>query len=387
MLRKKTGEYRISTVGGENYKAFIPYPLPPEPAIKIDADLHELIDNTLLALGRLDSIATLLPDTSLFLYMYVRKEAVLSSQIEGTQSSLSDLLIFESKGIPGVPLDDVQEVSNYIAAMNYGLKRLREGFPLSLRLIKEIHGELLKKGRGAKKAPGEFRRTQNWIGGDRPGNAAYVPPPAENLLQCMGDLEKFLNNVPAKTPVLIKAALMHAQFETIHPFLDGNGRLGRLLITLLLCSENVLKEPVLYLSLYLKMRRQEYYDHLQKIRIDGDWESWISFFLYGVRETADLAAKTAKTLSNLFEKDRININSIGQASGSAFRVHVALQEFPLLTILQAAKTTGLSFPTAQKALNNLIKLGILSEIPGKSRARLFAYSEYIRILSEGTEPL
>ena len=242
MKRKLQGHYiTISTVG-EKVRAFVPDPLPPSPPIKFTNELREKFDQALLALGRLDSVSVLLPDTSLFLYTYVRKEAVLSSMIEGTQSSLSDLLLFESEHQPGVPLDDVQEVSNYVAALNHGLKRLKEGFPVSLRLLKEIHGVLLSKGRGRDCDPGEFRRSQNWIGGSRPGTAAFVPPPPKQVLDCMGKLELFLHDQPKKTPILVKAALAHVQFETIHPFLDGNGRLGRLIISLLLCSEKVLKQ-------------------------------------------------------------------------------------------------------------------------------------------------
>jgi len=235
----------ISTVG-EKAKAFVPAPLPPCPSIDWSSALREKFDLALLALGRLDSVARLLPDTSVFLYMYVRKEAVLSSMIEGTQSSLSDLLLFELDQEPGVPLDDVQEVSNYVAALNHGLDRLTDGFPLSLRLFKEIHGVLLSKGRGSRQTPGEFRRSQNWIGGTRPGNAAFVPPPADLVPDCMGKLELFLHDEPERTSVLLKAALAHVQFETIHPFLDGNGRLGRLLIALILCEEKVLRQPLLY---------------------------------------------------------------------------------------------------------------------------------------------
>jgi len=240
MKREIQGHYVTVSTVGEKVNAFVPAPLPPRPPVDWMPELRNKFDQALLALGRLDSVSTLLPDTSLFLYMYVRKEAVLSSMIEGTQSSLSDLLLFELDQEPGVPLDDVREVSNYVAALNYGLNRLAEGFPLSLRLIKEIHGVLLTKGRGSNQTPGEFRRSQNWIGGTRPGNAAFVPPPAEQVMECLGKLELFLHDQPEQTPVLLKAALAHVQFETIHPFLDGNGRLGRLLITLLLCEQKVL---------------------------------------------------------------------------------------------------------------------------------------------------
>jgi Fic family protein len=382
------GRYvEISTVGGEICNAFIPDPLPPSPDISIDANLREIIDQSLLALGRLDSISTILPDTSLFLYMYIRKEAVLSSQIEGIQSSLSDLLVYESKESPGVPMDDVREVSNYVAAMEHGLKRIQEGFPLSLRLIKKIHGVLLRKGRGKDKNPGEFKKSQNWIGGTRPGNAVFIPTPPENVMECMGALEKFLHNDPVKIPVLIKAALFHAQFETIHPFLDGNGRLGRLLITLLLCTEGILKDPMLYLSLYFKSNRKQYYNQLQQTRIKGDWESWLSFFMSGVKETATSAVETAQSLFNLFEKDQRTLQSLEKSTGSILRVHKALQQRPVTTIGKLSELTGLSFPTVNAALKILQGEKIVSEITGHERGRLYSYDKYIQILDKGTDPI
>lgn len=387
-MKRKAGEYQIiSTVGGETCRAFIPDPLPPNPPLNLDDDIHELEDKALLSLGRLDSVSTLLPDTSLFLYMYIRKEAVLSSQIEGTQSSLSDLLLFESESTPGVPLDDVQEVSNYVAAITYGMKRLREGFPLSNRLIKEIHEVLLSKGRGSEKDPGEFRRSQNWIGGSRPGNARFVPPPPDKMLDCMGMLEKFLHNDPVKTPILLKAALSHVQFETIHPFLDGNGRLGRLLITLLLCHEQALSEPLLYLSLYFKTNRDEYYNLLQNVRDNGDWENWVKFFLLGVRDTSDQAVQTAKKLVQMFDDDHKKLQSLNKAAGSAMRVHHALRQSPIVTITNMANRTGLSFPTVKTSFDNLEKLGIVSPLPKKGRSQFYSYTQYIGILSQGTEPL
>jgi Fic family protein len=294
MKRGLTGHYApLPSAAGENARAFVPHPLPPVPALELDAEIQELVAKAMLAVGRLDGLTTVLPDPAIFLYSYIRKEAVLSSQIEGTQSSLSDLMLYEMEGVAGVPLDDVQEVSNYVAAMNYGLKRL-ETLPISLRLLKEIHGVLLSKGRGSRKEPGEFRTSQNWIGGSRPGNALFVPPPPEQVLECLGALEKFLHDDPDKTPLLIKAALAHVQFETIHPFLDGNGRLGRLLITFLFCAEGVLREPLLYLSLYFKRHRSQYYELLQAVRLTGDWEAWLRFFLTGVEETANQAAQTAR---------------------------------------------------------------------------------------------
>lgn len=375
----------ISTVGDETFRAFLPDPLPPEPPIEMNETLQEAMDQALIALGRLDSVSSLLPDISLFLYMYIRKEAVLSSQIEGTQSSLSDLLLFEFEEAPGVPLGDVQEVSNYVAAMNHGLQRLREGFPLSLRLIREIHQVLLSKGRGSDKSPGEFRRSQNWIGGTRPGNAAFVPPPPDRVPECMNKLEMFLQNEPKKMPLLIKAALAHVQFETIHPFLDGNGRLGRLLITFILCSEEILTDPLLYLSLYFKTNRAQYYDLLQKVRMEGDWESWLQFFLEGVKDTAEEAVQTAKTLTKMFEEDRSKIESIGRAAGSALRVHHLLQQAPLISITKASQKTGLSIPTVTASLKSLQNLGMVKELTGHQRGRLFGYQQYIDILNRGTE--
>lgn len=389
MQRGQTGHYETtSTVGGETCRAFVPGPLPPDPPLQYDEYLRELMNQAYLQLGRLDSVSTLLPDTHLFIYMYVRKEAVLSSQIEGTQSSLSDLLLYESEDAPGVPLDDVQEVSNYVAALNHGLERLKGGFPLSIRLIREIHGILLHKGRGSEKDPGEFRRSQNWVGGSRPGNAVFVPPPPEKILECMGVLEKFLHNDPVRTNVLLKAALAHVQFETIHPFLDGNGRLGRLLITFLLCAEGAICEPLLYLSLYFKTHRDEYYDLLQRVRTEGDWEAWLKYFMTGVGETAGSAVQTAKDLVKMFDEDRTKIQGIdGRAAGSAIRVHQALQQKPVSSIGLISRFTGLSQPTVTTALGNLERLGIVAELSGQKRGKYYGYRQYLDKLQQGTEPL
>ena len=327
----------------------------------------------------------LLPDKPLFLYGYVRKEAVLSSQIEGTQSSLSDLLLFELDEAPGVPLDDVVEVSNYVAALQHGLARLREGFPLSNRLIREIHGVLLSRGRGSGKDPGEFRRSQNWIGGSRPGNALFVPPPHTAVQDCMGALERFLHATDDALPVLVRAGLAHVQFETIHPFLDGNGRVGRLLITLLLCHAGVLREPLLYLSLYLKQNRATYYELLDRVRRDGDWEAWLAFFLEGVQRTAEDAVSTAQELAGVFQADRSMIEPRGRRAGSALRVHQALKARPLSSMQEVCRTTGLSFPAASSAMDLLVELGIARELTGKRRNRLFVYDRYLAILSAGTE--
>lgn len=385
MKRKLQGHYvTISTVG-EKARAFVPAPLPPSPPIEWLPDLQEKFDQAMLSLGRLDSVSVLLPDTSLFLYMYVRKEAVLSSMIEGTQSSLFDLLLFEFKHQPGVPLDDVQEVSNYVAALNYGLKRLNEDFPLSLRLLKEIHGVLLSKGRGKECDPGEFRRSQNWIGGSRPGTAAFVPSPPEQIVECMGKLELFLHDIPEKTPVLIKAALAHVQFETIHPFLDGNGRLGRLLITLLLCSYKILKQPMLYLSLYFKTHRERYYQLLNDVRINGDWESWLEFFADAIVETATQAVETVQQLIKLDARDGQRINELKRISGSAHIIHKAMLERPIASPKWIQKKTQLSPATVNACMRDLEKIGILKEVTGHKRNRLYSYVQYISIMNQGTE--
>ncbi len=374
---------RGASLAGETVRAFVPKPLPPAPELAIGADLREGIDQALLALGRLDSVSTLLPDTSLFLYTYVRKEAVLSSQIEGTQSSLSDLLLFEIDEAPGAPFDDVSEVSSYVRALDLGVQRIREDFPISGRLLREVHAELLSSGRGSEKRPGEYRISQNWIGGDRPGRAVFVPPPPEQVAECMGDLEKFLHDQPERTPTLQKAALAHVQFETIHPFLDGNGRLGRLLTTLLLVSEGVLQQPLLYLSLYLKTHRDTYYELLQRVRTDGDWEAWLEFFVRGVRETADQAVASARALARLFAEDRARIQGFGRIAGSVLQVHHALQERPIQTIHSARERTGLSMPTVTTVMRRLEGAGIVRELTGKQRYRIFAYDRYLEILNAG----
>jgi Fic family protein len=386
--RGPTGTIRVGPrLGGEAVRAFIPTPLPPEPALAIDPELREELDQALLALGRLDSVSNLLPDTALFLYTFVRKEAVLSSQIEGTQSSLSDLLLFELDEVPGVPFDDVREVSSYVRALEHGIARVRDGFPISNRLLREVHGELLTHGRGSEKAPGELRTSQNWIGGARPGVATFVPPPPEEVQECMTALERFLHDQPERTSPLLKAALAHVQFETIHPFLDGNGRIGRLMITLLLVSEKVLREPLLYLSLYLKTHRSTYYQLLQSVRTDGEWEAWISFFARGVRETAEGAVATARRIHELFDEDREKVQSLGRGAGSALQVHDALRRHPIQTIPVLKRSTGLSVPTVTAALENLGSCGIVRELTGKARGRVFGYRRYLGMLDEGTAPL
>jgi Fic family protein len=385
MKRKLQGKYVTITTVGEKAQAFIPSPLPPRPPINWTPELRSKFDQALLSLGRLDSVSTLLPDTSLFLYMYVRKEAVLSSMIEGTQSSFSDLLLFELDQEPGVPSDDVREVSNYVAALEHGLRLLEEGLPLSLRLFREIHGVLLAKGRGSNQTPGEFRRSQNWIGGTRPGNAAFVPPPAEEVMECMSKLELFLHDQPEPTPVLLKAALAHVQFETIHPFLDGNGRLGRLLITLLLCEQKVLREPMLYLSLYFKTHRQYYYELLNNVRLTGDWEAWLDFFAEAIIVTSSQAVEAAQQLLDLSNRDRDKISGLGRAAISALKVHRLLMEHPIATSGRLVEKTGISPATVNKTLVRLEQLGIVRELTAQKRNRLFSYTGYVELMSRGTE--
>jgi Fic family protein len=382
----RLGSYISTTTAGEIVRAFVPPPLPPEPPLDLRG-LYQNLDRANQALGRLDGLTTLLPDTRLFLYLYVRKEALLSSQIEGTKSSFSDLLLFENEAVPGVPIDDVEEVSNYVAAMQHGLRRIKGGFPLSLRLIREIHAILLRGGRGANKTPGEFRRSQNWIGGSRPGNAAFVPPPPDRMMECLGGFEHFLHDEKYNLPVLVEAGLMHVQFETIHPFLDGNGRLGRLLITLLLCAKGALREPLLYLSLFFKAHRQRYYELLQRVRTEGVWEEWLEFFLEGTETTARQAADAAVQILHLFEADRKKTQTMGRKAASALAVHEYLQAHPLTKIGPAAKDLKLSIPTVTSALETLTKLRIAKESTGRRRDRLFTYPRYIHILGEGTEPL
>ncbi|HOV02817.1 MAG TPA: Fic family protein [Hyphomicrobiales bacterium] len=382
----RLGDRVVISTAGEKAVAFVPPPLPPQPPIRMER-LYRPLEQANHALGQLDGITSILPDTSLFLYMYIRKEALLSSQIEGTQSSLSDLLLFENDEAPGVPLDDVREVSNYVAAMNHGLARIKDGFPVSLRLIREIHAILLSDGRGSNKQPGEFRRSQNWIGGTLPGNALFVPPPPERVLDLMSDIEKFIHADTRSVPALVKAGLVHVQFETIHPFLDGNGRLGRLLITFLLCAESILKEPILYLSLYFKTHRRQYYDLLQRVREEGDWETWLEFFIDGITETSRQAADAAREILDLFETDRSRIERLGRPAGSALRVHQLLQQKPILTISQAARSLGLSMPTAAKSVRHLVAMGLLREVTGRRRGRMFVYDGYLEILNRGTAPL
>ncbi|ROQ91553.1 Fic family protein [Delftia acidovorans] len=382
---QRLGRFIETSAAGEKVRAFVPPPLPPEPAIDVLA-LLEKLSLAERALGRLDGITMLLPRQELFLYMYVRKEAVLSSQIEGTQSTLSDLLRFEAEAQAGQPIDDIREVSNYVDAMMYGLERLRD-LPLSLRLIREMHGRLLQSGRGGTKSPGEFRRSQNWIGGTRPGNALFVPPPVNELGPCLDAFERFMHEDASRLPALIKAGLLHVQFETLHPFLDGNGRIGRLLVTLYLCINGVLNKPLLYLSLFLKTHRAEYYRLLQEVRENGNWEAWLDFFLTGVAQTANQAFEAATHIVDLFRQDRERIATEGERANSTLRIHDLFQLNPFLTSNQLVRQTGLSSPTVNTALADLQRLGIIEEVTGRKRGRVFSYRRYLSVLNEGTDPL
>jgi len=376
--RSQTGRYVTSIAGSEEVRAFVPAPLPPVPALELIGDVRNSLDQGLLALGRLDGAANTLPDAHLLLYTYVRKEAVLSSQIEGTQSTLDDLLAHELGEAPGVPIGDVTDVSRYVEAMTHGLQRLRSGFPMSNRLLREMHEILLATGRGAQRTPGEFRQSQNWIGGTRPGNAAFVPPPPQEVHHCMGDFEKFLHS---DTPALVKAALAHLQFEAIHPFLDGNGRIGRLLITLLFCHEGVLREPLLYSSLYFKQNRQRYYDELNAARESGDFERWLDFFATAIRVSAEQATTTGLRISAVFREDRNRLREMGRQAPTILLVQEALQAKPLATIATLTQSTGLTTPTVTQALNELQNLKIVRETTGRARGRIFAYVRYLDALN------
>ncbi len=383
---QRIGKYITKQVAGESYKAYLPIKLSPNFKINMD-NLYPKLEKATLAIGSLNNIAKSIPNISLFIYMYVRKEALLSSQIEGTQSSFSDLMLFEHNQKPNISLDDVEEVSNYVLALNHGLARIKNDFPFSLRLICEIHSILLSGSRGSHKLPGEFRSSQNWIGGTRPGNALFVPPPQENLMDYLSDFEKFLNDDKTKLPNLIKIGLAHAQFETIHPFLDGNGRLGRLLITLSLCINGMLDEPILYLSLYLKQNRHIYYDLFQQVRTHGAWEAWLEFFLDGIYFAAQQALDTVKEINLLFSNDLQKIATLGRARFSCIQVLEYLKEMPQVSVQTLKKALNMSAPTARTSLNHLVKIGVIEEISGKKSDKIYLYRNYLTILEEGTEPI
>lgn len=368
------------------YKAFIPIVLSSGTPVKEDAELTSLLSRADRSLGRLDGIAHILPNPDLFVAMYVRKEALLSSQIEGTQASLVDVLEFEVKGRFRGMLD-VAEVFNYVRAMNYGLKRL-ESLPLSVRLLCEIHAELLKGTRGSDRNPGHLRQSQNWIGphGCDLSEATFIPPPPHEAKLAMYDLERYLHK-NTLTPVLIKCGIVHSQFETIHPFLDGNGRMGRLLITFLLCQQGVLSRPLLYLSYYFKQHRQEYYDRLQSVRLNDDWEGWLKFFLRGVGEVSQQATDTARKILALQDEHRRLIQRDGQMTANSLRFLDILYKNPMITISRVADQLQISFPTVSTLTKKFEELGLLEEVTGKHRNRLFKYKPYLEILEEGTKPL
>jgi Fic family protein len=377
MRRRPPGTYVEAATAGERFRAFVPADLPPAPPVAWSASLRRRFDDALLALGRLDALAAHLPNASLLLYSFVRKEAVLSSQIEGTQSSLADLLLYEIDAQPGVPVEDAREVSRCVAALDHGLAALRGGLPLSMRLLRGMHAVLMSQTRGHGKMPGEVRRSQVWIGGTRPGNAVFVPPPADKLAGCLRALERFVNDEPEPTPPLLKAALAHVQFETIHPFLDGNGRLGRLLIVLQLVADGVLREPMLYPSLFFKRHRPLYYELLNEVRLRGDWERWLDFFADGIETSAAQASATANTLLALVNADRDRIAALGRPAGSALAVHQALQRQPIATSNALVQATGLTPATVNKSLAHLERIGIVAENTGRRRDRVFAYARYV----------
>lgn len=380
VIGTRAGQY-VEQIAG--YKAFIPNPLPPTPEIIMDQEMWHLLSQADRALGRLDGATDALPNPDLFVFMYVRKEAVLSSQIEGTQTSLIDVLEFESQALEPENPQEVAEVVNYIAAINYGLERLKS-LPVSLRLIREIHKELMQGVRGAERAPGEFRHTQNWIGagGCSLAKATYVPPPPYEMLQSLDNLEKFLHS-PQPIPTLIKVGLAHAQFETIHPFLDGNGRTGRLLITFLLCEQNILQRPLLYISHYFMKYRSEYYDRLQAVRDSGNWEAWLKFFLRGVYEVAQEAAATARKIVNLKEEHRqLVLNTMGRKSGNAIALLESLYFRPIFNVEHAEEITSLSYPNANALIKALSDIGLLEEITGQKRNRAFSYAPYLAVFRD-----
>jgi Fic family protein len=383
MKRDPFGTYiETTTLGGEIVRAFVPPTLPPNPPTAFADGSQSVLDRAMLSLGRLDGAAATMPGVDLLLYTFIRKEAVLSSQIEGTQSTLDELLAHEIEAVPGALGDDVREVSRYVDAMTHGLERMADGFPLSNRLLREMHGVLLADGRGAQKQPGEFRRSQNWIGGPRPGNAALIPPPPTHLDSCLTNLEQYLH-APAN-PV-VKTALAHVQFETIHPFLDGNGRVGRLLITLMLCHDKVLRKPLLYPSLYFKQHRQQYYEELNAVRADGDYERWIDFFAEAIRHSAEVAIETGRRATRVFHEDRAQLRAVSRIAGSLLMIQEALQAKPVATVVTLKQATGLTTPTINSLLRELESRGIIKESTGRARDRVFVYRRYLEALAAEEE--
>ncbi len=379
----RAGRFVQQQAGPEGFSAFIPAQLPPDPPIDFTPELRRASEDAAHALGRLDGASGLI-DPDRLLYMYVRKEAVLSSQIEGTQSTLSDLLTYENDQAPGTPLEDVRHVSHYVAAILHATKTLHAGrLPLSLRLIRETHAILMREGHAARQTPGEFRTTQNWIGGSRPGNARFVPPPPSEMHLALGNFERYLHDAYGRTPPILKAGIAHAQFETIHPFLDGNGRLGRLLISLMFVADGLLERPFFYLSLYLRENRADYYDALQRVRTHGDWEGWLRFYLVGVEVVARQATETTQALSTLFSDDEARVRLVGRSAGTALRVYHALRRRILVTATHLTKELDLTWPAVQGALTRLEALGIAREITGRARGRVYAYDRQLALLDRG----
>ncbi len=376
LASNRAGRYVHQPAG---YRAFLPEPLPPKPPVAFDGEMLRLLSDADRAVAKLDAYATILPNPDLFVAMYVRKEAVLSSQIEGTQSTLEDVLEFEANAPPDHQPKDVEEVVNYVRAMNYGLRRLRD-LPLSLRLIREIHAKLMEGVRGANKTPGEFRTSQNWIGPQNAplANATFVPPPPHEVMALLGNLESFFHDAKEDTPVLILCGLAHAQFETIHPFLDGNGRIGRLLITFLLCQDGVLKQPLLYLSHYLKANRSEYYDRLNSIRFRGDWEGWLKFFLRGVAIVGTEAAQTSDRILQMRDEHRAKFAS----NANALRLLDVLFKSPLVSVQRCADQLDVSFVTANRLVEAFERQGILREITGRRRDRFYRYQPYVDLFRD-----
>ena len=375
----RAGRYISQPTG---YRAFIPAPLPPTPPINLTGQLGRLLSEADRALGRLDGSITTLPNPDMFVFMYVRQEAVLSSQIEGTQSSLHDVLAAEARILNPEHPADVNEVLNYIRALNYGLSRV-ESLPVSVRLFREIHTQLMDGTRGSHLTPGELRRTQNWIGppGCTLNTATFVPPPPHEVPQALSDLERFLHSTD-QLPLLIRIGLAHAQFETMHPFLDGNGRLGRLLITLLLSQAGVLQKPVLYLSVYLKRHREQYYQRLQAVRDTGDWESWLTFYLQGIIDTSEQAARTARRITRLREDHRNLISeNLGLSSSNGYRMIDYMYKHPVFAVKDVAQAIGSSYVTVNNLVARFVQMQLVEEVTGQSRNRRFRYEPYIRLFT------
>ncbi|HEX9732969.1 MAG TPA: Fic family protein [Thermoanaerobaculia bacterium] len=387
-MRRTSGRYERTSVAGEEVKAFVPDPLPPaDPPLRLDPELSALHDAARRSLTRLELAGAMVPSIEWFLYAFVRKEAVLSSQIEGTQATLIDLLAYEAEDEAGIAAEpDVEEVCNYLEASRYALGELRraDGLPISMRLLNEAHRRLMRGARGADRQPGEIRRSQNWIGGTRPGNAAFVPPPPQALAASLGALERYVHADDELAP-LVRAGLVHVQFETLHPYLDGNGRIGRLLIALLLAHWGLLSQPLLYLSLFFKRHRQEYYRRLDGVRTGGDWEGWTAFFLEGVDSVAAEAAETARELFRLVSADRERVLAAPAATVMSLRLFELLPRHPILTVSRAMKLLDASRPTAGKAVGVLAEAGVLVETTGRKRDRTFSYAAYLDRLRTGTE--